>query len=192
MMKEVYDAGQTIVRKGDVANSMYIIKSGEVECVINDKVVRVLKKGDSFGEKAILMESTRSLDVIAKTESVCMSISIETLKNVIGENFRDVMYLNFIKLTFEKSKYFTRLNSSLIQQAYHTFSTYNYQKDKVVFPTGYIVNKKLIVIMEGSLYQVSRLLIPPGQYKSLNRRERNDFVRRKRIQKHQTKVTFCY
>ena len=41
---------------------MYIIKSWEINCVKNGKVVSVLKKGDNFGQKAILKENRRTLD----------------------------------------------------------------------------------------------------------------------------------
>ena len=62
---------------------------GEVDCSLNGKVVRILRKGDNFGERSILIDSTRSLDVIAKCDCVCYSVSISTLKNMLGDNFRN-------------------------------------------------------------------------------------------------------
>ena len=75
---------------------MYIIKDGEVECLKGDKVIRTLKKGDNFGQKALLEGGIRSLDVKAKTDCKIYSISTEFFKNQFGENFREQLYFNFV------------------------------------------------------------------------------------------------
>ena len=85
LIREIYKEGDVIFREGELGTCMYIIKKGEVNCVKKDKVVRVLKKGDNFGQKAILTENKRSLDVIAKTDCILYSISVEFFKTQIGE-----------------------------------------------------------------------------------------------------------
>ena len=77
--------------ENDVANCLYIIKEGEVECIIKGKCVRILKKGDYFGEKSLLLESTRTIDVIVGTPCICLSISVETFKAISGESYKDVL-----------------------------------------------------------------------------------------------------
>ena len=79
---------------------MYIIKEGEVECIKGDKVVRILKKGDNFGQKALLEGDKRSLDVKAKTDCKLYSISSDFFKNQFGENFKEYLYFSFISTAF--------------------------------------------------------------------------------------------
>jgi voltage-gated potassium channel len=54
-----------IIRKGDEAESMYFIASGEVEVVLPDRTVP-LYQGDFFGEMAVLGRTKRTATVIAK------------------------------------------------------------------------------------------------------------------------------
>ncbi len=68
-----YEPGQEIVRQGDVGQSLYIIRSGEVEVVkqgANDaapSVVATLGPGEHFGEVAIFQRVRRTATVRAKT-----------------------------------------------------------------------------------------------------------------------------
>ncbi len=62
----VVSPGQTIVRKGDPANEMYLISRGKVE-VVGDKgeVVKELYDGDVFGEVGLLLSQPRNATVRA-------------------------------------------------------------------------------------------------------------------------------
>ena len=86
LIQEIYLKGQYICKEGEYGSCMYIIKDGEVECLKGDKVIRTLKKGDNFGQKALLEGGIRSLDVKAKTDCKIYSISTEFFKNQFGEN----------------------------------------------------------------------------------------------------------
>ena len=44
LIRQMYKEGDVIFREGELGTCMYIIKKGEVNCVKNEKVVRVLKK----------------------------------------------------------------------------------------------------------------------------------------------------
>ena len=78
LIQEIYKAGQYICKEGEFGICMYIIKEGEVECVKGDKVVRVLKQGDNFGQKALnlfdkyieLFEINNQIKFIPLTEKI--------------------------------------------------------------------------------------------------------------------------
>jgi glucose-6-phosphate 1-dehydrogenase len=57
---EVFDAGDTIIRRGDPGTEMYFIARGQVEIVdATGKVVSTLKEGDFFGEVSLLRSQPR-------------------------------------------------------------------------------------------------------------------------------------
>lgn len=62
-------AGEVIFEEGKFGDVMYGIIEGEVELFVNGKVVETIKKGDVFGEGALVhQEHTRASTAIAKTE----------------------------------------------------------------------------------------------------------------------------
>ena len=119
--------------------------------MMNNRLIRVLKKGDHFGEKSILLESTRTLDVLAKTNCILYSISIVTLVNMASDSYKDILYLNIIKMAFSKSNIFGKFNPKLIENAYECFKVKNYLKGDTVLRSGYVMCSRIIIILEGSL-----------------------------------------
>ena len=151
LYKENFQKGHFIVRKGDLANCLYIVKEGEVDCSLNGKVVRTLRKGDNFGERSILIDSTRSLDCISKCDCVCYSVSISTLKNMLGDNFRNLLYLNFIKSAFNKSKIFSRFNVHLLDKVFHLFKPINLKSNDIAYKENYLKSSKIVIVIDGHL-----------------------------------------
>ena len=151
LYKENFNNGDYIVKKGDQAHCLYIVKEGEVDCSLNGKIVRTLRKGDNFGERSILIDSTRSLDCIAKGNCVCYSVSISTLKNMLGDNFRNSLYLNFIKSAFNKSNIFSSFNVSLLDKAFHLFKHVNLKSNDIAFKENYLKSSKIVIVIDGHL-----------------------------------------
>jgi glucose-6-phosphate 1-dehydrogenase len=60
--------GELVIEKGDIGRELYLLGRGEVE-ILDDvgNVLKVLRDGDIFGEIAILMSTTRTANVRAKT-----------------------------------------------------------------------------------------------------------------------------
>jgi glucose-6-phosphate 1-dehydrogenase len=61
----VYDAGQDIIRKGDVGSEMYIVCRGQAEVLDGSKRLSTVGEGDFFGELALLQSSPRAATVRA-------------------------------------------------------------------------------------------------------------------------------
>ena len=62
-----YPAGHTFFSAGDEGDAMYVVLNGEVEIVINDKIVETVRSGGIFGEMALIDNSPRSASARAKT-----------------------------------------------------------------------------------------------------------------------------
>ena len=151
LIQEIYHKGDYICREGEFGSSLYIIKDGEVECIKGETVIRVLKKGDNFGQKALLEGDVRSLDVKAKTDCKIYSISSEFFKNQYGENFRQILYFNFITISFNNSKIFKKINSKIIAKSFQFFKFRSLKNNELVYPKGQKICEKLCVVLEGNI-----------------------------------------
>ncbi|PPD41402.1 MAG: cyclic nucleotide-binding protein [Methylocystis sp.] len=88
-------AGTLIVRRGDIAQSMYFIAEGEVEVELPGESVR-LGVGQFFGEMAILHETPRTANVRATQTTKLLILDAYDLQTLItrtpeiGQSIRDV------------------------------------------------------------------------------------------------------
>ncbi|MGF1541290.1 MAG: cyclic nucleotide-binding domain-containing protein, partial [Pleurocapsa sp.] len=65
-------------REGERGDVIYGIISGEVEILVNGKVIETIQKGDVFGEGALLhLDHQRDSDAITKTDSLLAFLNRE-------------------------------------------------------------------------------------------------------------------
>jgi CRP/FNR family cyclic AMP-dependent transcriptional regulator len=72
---ETYKAGETIFKEGDDGEMLYVVIEGEVDIVINNKVVETVAVGGMFGEGALIINEPRSATAIAKTDCRLVPVS---------------------------------------------------------------------------------------------------------------------
>lgn len=138
---------------------MFIVRDGEVDVMENNKPIRTLKRGDYFGEKSILLETKRSKDIVARTNCVVCSISSETLKNMLGPKFRELLYLNFMKMAMSESQIFSRFNLKLLDSALSMFKIKHYNKNQTVIHADSIMSAQIIIVIQGTLVDVRLLTL---------------------------------
>ena len=174
LIQEIYHKGDYICREGEFGSSLYIIKDGEVECIKGETVIRVLKKGDNFGQKALLEGDVRSLDVKAKTDCKIYSISSEFFKNQYGENFRQILYFNFITISFNNSKIFKKINSKIIAKSFEFFKFRSLKNNELVYPKGQKICEKLCVVLEGNIVDKKINKVEAKRYEILFEKKLSD------------------
>ncbi len=69
-----FNAGEDIVRKGDLGDEMYLVEQGMVQVVDNGKVLATLMPGDLFGEIALFLNVPRTASVVGLTEGKLIPI----------------------------------------------------------------------------------------------------------------------
>jgi CRP-like cAMP-binding protein len=69
-----FEAGEDIVREGESGAGAFVITEGEVEVLSGGKQLGTLRKGDHFGEMAVLDEFPRSATVRALSAGSCLGI----------------------------------------------------------------------------------------------------------------------
>lgn len=83
---EIYSAGDSIIRKGEAGEEMYIISRGEVE-VLDDHAqpIAELKEGSFFGELSLLLSEPRNATVRARTACDIYVLSKHDFRNALRE-----------------------------------------------------------------------------------------------------------
>ena len=82
-----FAAGETIVRKGDLADRIYFLTQGEVSVVTelaNGELKRfsTLSRGMSFGELAAVSRARRSADVRADAATLCHALAVTSFERL--------------------------------------------------------------------------------------------------------------
>jgi cAMP-dependent protein kinase regulator len=81
-----YPPGSTIIKQGDVGDRFYILESGEAEARVRgtDGAVKDYKKGDYFGELALLEDKPRAASVLSKTEVKVATLGKDGFQRLLG------------------------------------------------------------------------------------------------------------
>ncbi len=90
LLEEVeYSAGDVVIRQGDPGDHYYIVSEGR--CAVsrkptpksNDVKLAELKTGDSFGEEALISESTRNATITMITDGILMKLAKDTFVELV-------------------------------------------------------------------------------------------------------------
>lgn len=91
VVRHLFEAGQVIIRQGDIGRAMYILQSGRVEVVQErdgaEERLATLGPGEHFGEIAVLKDTRRTATVRALEPVTVLRISREETK-MLSETFR--------------------------------------------------------------------------------------------------------
>lgn len=81
-----YPLGSTIIKEGDPGDAFYLLESGEAEAYKNgvDGPVKAYKRGDYFGELALLDDKPRAASVVSKGEVKLARLGRDGFKRLLG------------------------------------------------------------------------------------------------------------
>jgi cAMP-dependent protein kinase regulator len=81
-----FPSGTTIISEGDVGESFYILESGGAEVYKRgvDKPVKSYKKGDYFGELALLNDAPRAASIVSTTEVKVATLGKNGFQRLLG------------------------------------------------------------------------------------------------------------
>jgi len=114
MQRKSFSAGELIIRKGDPADSMYLLLRGQVSvnaALHNGQITRLstISAGMSFGELAITDRSARTADVHADTAVECYRLSA-TAFDRLGSTHPAIKLTILENLLRQVSRTVSRLN----------------------------------------------------------------------------------
>ena len=87
----IFQSGETIFEENDTGNSLLVIVSGEVRSsqraeLSGEETLTVLKKGDFFGEMALLDDLPRSATAIAQSDTFMLEINREKFLHFVEKD----------------------------------------------------------------------------------------------------------
>ena len=169
LKKKEFHSNNKIITKGEKGDKLYIIKEGIVSCRIGLQEIRRLSNNEYFGQNAILIDVKRGADIIALNKTVCYEISKDDLKEALTEDYIEIILFCFFKNAIEKNASLKNIFiDSLLQDIFKCFSIQQYIKHERIYdPKNKIPlksnNKKLVLILEGSLFKDNLLLADKGK-----------------------------
>jgi len=81
-----FDAGQYIVRQGQVGTGFYLITGGRAKVVRGGQVLNRLGPGDFFGELSVLDQLPRMAHVITEEPTSCLALASWDFSKLLEEN----------------------------------------------------------------------------------------------------------
>jgi MFS family permease len=79
-----YHRGLPVVLEGDVGQEMFVVVDGEVEVLRGEQPVKVLSRGDVFGEVALLRNQPRNATVLTRSETQLLAIPRDQFVSFVG------------------------------------------------------------------------------------------------------------
>ena len=170
MQKREFTPNTKIISQGEKGDTLYIIKEGIVSCRIGLKEIRRLSNNEYFGQNSILIDVNRSADIITLQNTICYELSRQDLKEALTEDYIDIILFCFFKNAVEKNN---NLKNILIESQLHgifnCFSIQQYKKNEHLYDSRNnnkmkSLNKKLILVIEGSLFKNKTLLADKSKF----------------------------
>lgn len=81
-----HPAGTTIIKEGDAGEAFYLLESGEAEAYKSGSQgpVKQYRKGDYFGELALLNDAPRAASVVSRTDVKVATLSKDGFQRLLG------------------------------------------------------------------------------------------------------------
>lgn len=87
---EHIEAGKHVFKQNDLDEKFYLVHNGEAKAFIDDKVINIYKRGDSFGELALLANKPllREMTVTAMSPLTLLVVSHKSFQTTLGTVYR--------------------------------------------------------------------------------------------------------
>ena len=98
-VEETHQKGDIICRQGEEGNTFYVVLDGELDVLVgeaNQQLIAVLKRGDFFGEMALLQGGKRTATVAASRRARLMSLDRVAFNTLFMKNPKALEYFTRI------------------------------------------------------------------------------------------------
>lgn len=158
MIVSHYHPSDIVFSQGDDANAFFILKSGELEVIKNGEIVAGITSGKSFGENSLLEAelAKRSATIIAKTESICLSLPRELLLKIFGQDVQAISLLNCLRTRVSQSSVLSRFTRTQQERLINQCNIQLVEEGTVLLEKNKLY-EQILLILEGTLVQVEEV-----------------------------------
>lgn len=82
--KELFADGATIITQGEEGDKFYILKEGHAQAHKDGVLVKEYKKGEYFGELALIKNQSRAATITTKGDAVVLNLDRGAFMRVLG------------------------------------------------------------------------------------------------------------
>lgn len=143
--------GKQIVTEGEPGDVFYLIKEGTVSCSSNGVEKRKMRKGEYFGEQALLYNTTRTATVTADDTVRVLSIGRDQLVEVLGRSLQQILSRNSLRIAFDASESLNKLTAEQKELVIDGMKVRTVEAGKAVFDQFDAGNDYLLVLLAGEL-----------------------------------------
>ena len=172
MRKKEFPPNTKIITQGEKGDSLYIIQEGIVSCRIGPKEIRRLSNNEYFGQNSMLIDIKRGADIVTLQHTICYELTRQDLKEALTNDYIDVILFCFFRNAVDKN---INLKNILIESRLHSlfncFSIQQYTKNEHIYnPKKKLsskmksLNKKLVLVIEGSLFNDNGLVADKSKF----------------------------
>lgn len=83
---DILEPGATVFASGDPGELMYAVRDGEVDLVVDGRIVETVGPGGIFGEMALIEHEPRSATAVAKTRCELVAIDERRFTVLVQQN----------------------------------------------------------------------------------------------------------
>jgi len=144
----VFKNGEIIFRKGDDAQTIYIIAEGTVKIQITNKKDIILNAGEIFGEASLQANAKRSGTAMAASDIICSMISHKDIEDSLGSSINNLIFYNIKKWALMRSPIFKNYSAVDINKVITEFNEF-------LVMDGAIIDSKVydgfVICLEGTI-----------------------------------------
>jgi len=100
-----FDPGAVIFAEGDAGDTLYILKSGEIDLMHGDRLLRRIGPGEVFGEMALIDGSPRSATAVARSAAEVVPVTERQFLYLVGET--PYFALNLLRVLADRLRHET-------------------------------------------------------------------------------------
>ncbi len=141
-----YLEGDTIIKKGDLGTTFFMITTGTVLCTQLDQeqVDQELGPDSYFGERALMYNEPRAATIIATSDVSCMTLDRANFDTLLGP-LRELLDFNFTATVIHSIPSFSSLPKEVINKLILEMETRNVDAGEVLSEEGYPTDRFVII-----------------------------------------------
>ena len=187
-LNQRFDRNSDICKEGELAASMYILKSGKLGRFKGGDFQGHILKGESFEEYSSLTKGSVRRETIRVVEDAeVMALGVEDIENALGRSLPLIILRNEARSALKSSKYFEKLSEEYIERAIDCFKIKSVKQGDLLVRKEDLCRNSIFFVAEGQyiisenakraqIYGESSLSDPTDSYKCEIRMKENGKV----------------